>query len=141
MLCEVRYGERKQAIAHYGEGDDKRTKKLLDLTTAEHQENLRRIVTSTRINRDQLQATSAEKEDISESDDSNGRCVRLEILCPLEFLKNITLIDSPGTTEDDSENSDAREMTEKAQRDVACGSIFVLDGSRSAQEAAQVRLT
>ena len=87
MLCEVRYGERKQAIAHYGEGDDKRTKKLLDLTTPEHQENLRRIVTSTRINRDQLQATSAEKEDISESDDSNGRCVRLEILWPLEFVK------------------------------------------------------
>ena len=87
MLCEVRFGETKQAIAHYKEGDDKETKILLDLTTPEHQENLRRIVTSTGISSDQLQETSAEKEDTSDDDCSNGKCVRLEILWPLEFLK------------------------------------------------------
>ena len=89
MLCEVRYGEKKQAIAHYRQVDDKETEKLLDLTTSEHQENLRRIITSKPISSGQLQVTSAEKEDISDNNDRNGRCVRLEIMWPLEFLKVI----------------------------------------------------
>jgi hypothetical protein len=47
------------------------------------------------------------------------------------------LIDSPGVTEDEGD-SVARQITEQCQRDLACGFIYVLDGMRSAEEAAQV---
>ena len=47
-------------------------------------------------------------------------------------------MDSPGVTEDDEETSAIREITEQCQRDMACGFIYVLDASRSAEEASQV---
>ena len=43
-------------------------------------------------------------------------------------------------TEDDSESSKAREVTEKCQSSAACGFIYMLDGTRAAEEAAQVPL-
>ena len=47
-------------------------------------------------------------------------------------------MDSPGVTEDEASDAVARQITEQCQRDAACGFIYVLDSTRSAQEAAQV---
>ena len=57
----------------------------------------------------------------------------------MTVFQNITLVDSPGVTEDDAETFGSKDITERCQENVACGFIYVLDGNRSAEEAAQVR--
>jgi energy-coupling factor transporter ATP-binding protein EcfA2 len=60
--------------------------------------------------------------------------LRVEIFLRIEFLKYVTLVDSPGATE----NSALRRITEQCQQDMACGFIYVLDAGRAAEEASQV---
>jgi energy-coupling factor transporter ATP-binding protein EcfA2 len=64
-------------------------------------------------------------------------CVKAEIYWPLEFLRDFSLVDSPGVTEEEGLSS-ARQMTEQFQKEYACGYVYVLDGTRAAEEAAQV---
>lgn len=47
-------------------------------------------------------------------------------------------MDSPGVTEEEG-SSAARQITEQFQQDHACGYVYILDGTRAAEEAAQVR--
>ena len=58
----------------------------------------------------------------------------------MTIFQNITLVDSPGVTEYDAETFGSKDYTERCQENVACGYIYMLDGSRSAEEAVQVRL-
>lgn len=60
-------------------------------------------------------------------------------LVVLFYWQYFTLVDSPGVTEDDDDNSVARQITEQFQRDLACGFIYVLDATRAGEEAAQVQ--
>ncbi len=48
------------------------------------------------------------------------------------------MIDSPGVTESEGTDNAARLITEECQQSQACGYIYVLDASQSAEEAAQV---
>lgn len=53
-------------------------------------------------------------------------------------MQHFTLVDSPGVTEQEGD-SVVRQITEKFQTDLACGFIYVVDGTRSAEEGAQVQ--
>lgn len=52
--------------------------------------------------------------------------------------QNITLLDSPGVTEEEGEDAAARQIVHQCQNDVACGFIYVLNGTIAAEEGAQV---
>lgn len=127
VLCEIKHSEQsamKYAVVHY---DNKGIKDKFDLTKQDNMAKLENLINPARNDIGLLGSfTNIQKQ----------KCVKIEIYWPLEFLKDFTLIDSPGVTEDEGD-SVARQITEQCQRDLACGFIYVLDGMRSAEEAAQ----
>jgi energy-coupling factor transporter ATP-binding protein EcfA2 len=131
-LCEIKYSQtpgKKYAVVHLNTGESEYSTIELDLTAEEGRIQFAEYVYA---NREQL----AQESNI-DGDEAIPVCTRAEIYWPEEFLKHFTLVDSPGVTEQEGD-SVARQLTERFQTDLACGFIYVVDGTRSAEEAAQV---
>jgi receptor-interacting serine/threonine-protein kinase 5 len=121
-LCEIKYGETRSAILHYQDGE----KESLALDSSEDRSKFEDVVN--------IKRESHEPDETSEM----VSCAKVEVFLPIEFLKRVILVDSPGVTEREEDcRSMLRQMTETCQRDVACGFIYVLDATRAAEEAAQ----
>jgi hypothetical protein len=72
----------------------------------------------------------------TESSSNTDLCSFVEIFWPQEFLQYMTLVDSPGTTDD----LHYREITERYQKNQASGFIYVINAMDSAEVAERVRL-
>jgi receptor-interacting serine/threonine-protein kinase 5 len=70
----------------------------------------------------------------NQGDPNQQVCSSVEIYWPENFLKYVTLVDSPGTTDDKF----YADITRRYQRDVASGFIYVIDGMNAVEEAAGV---
>jgi hypothetical protein len=114
-LCEIKYDDRRHATVYLEDG---RKPIHCDLTTDDGCRTFENYVNP--VIRDETMS-----------------CKRVELFWPVDFLKDVHLVDSPGVTEDEASDGVAREITEQCQKDAACGFIYVLDSTRAAQEAAQ----
>lgn len=128
VVCEIKYSSKpgkKWAVMHFKKGKETKTEEV-NLMTSEGCSRYADCIVGSR-----LRTTSAPVMS------SQYICERSEVYWPLEFLKDFTIVDSPGVTENE-EGSIARQITEQFQRDLACGFMYVLDATRAAEEAAQV---
>ncbi|XP_065826963.1 uncharacterized protein [Oscarella lobularis] len=129
-LCEIKQGAKKKAVMHLetragaaGEVKVTHTEQLLDM---ESERERKAFVSLVNPDRGELAGTTATS------------CNRAEVYWPSQFLQEFTLIDSPGVTENDDLSPASRQITEQCQKDTACGFMYVIDATQSAEVGAQV---
>lgn len=125
IACEIKYGEKKQARIHsHCSGQSEVT---WDLETKTQRKEFQSHVKGT-------VALKGSKGNGS----SSCTCSKLEVFWPVDFLKDFTLVDSPGVTEtEELVHSASCQITQDYLDGKICGFIFVLDSARSAEEASQ----
>eukprot|EP00118_Oscarella_pearsei_P022027 m.251114 g.251114 ORF g.251114 m.251114 type:complete len:1013 (+) comp40332_c0_seq8:194-3232(+) len=128
-LCEIKQGPERKALVHLrtlcSSGDD-----------ASIVDSLRQLDISNEAD----QKTFVSFVNPARGQEATAKCIcrRAEVFWPSEFLKDFTLIDSPGVSENDDMSPESRQITEQCQRDTACGFIYVMDATQPAEVAAQV---
>lgn len=129
VLCELKFSNgdgKKMAVVHFDEGS-----MHLDLKDEQDREKFRQYANNRRSTTSMLGEAA-----MGSGDQSTAHfCKRIEIFWPMEFLKDMVLIDSPGAI-DDEDIWAMRSINEQCRK-APCGYIFVLDAVKSAQEAAK----
>jgi hypothetical protein len=117
--CEIKYSENgtKYAVVNF---NTDHPSIVLNLSNSRHRQELEDHMTRK----------------TTESSSNTDLCSFVEIFWPQEFLQYMTLVDSPGTTDD----LHYREITERYQKNQASGFIYVINAMDSAEVAERVRL-
>eukprot|EP00118_Oscarella_pearsei_P005850 m.26850 g.26850 ORF g.26850 m.26850 type:complete len:1054 (+) comp29557_c0_seq5:322-3483(+) len=120
----------KFAVVHLELHDGGEEIVCLDLSVESHRKGFKKMVG---IDRSQMKNEVT----IEDKQYKYKACYQSEVYLPLELLKHVNLVDSPGVTEDTKESVFLKLTTEFQER-VACGFVYVLNASNAAEEASQV---
>eukprot|EP00118_Oscarella_pearsei_P020199 m.218389 g.218389 ORF g.218389 m.218389 type:complete len:246 (+) comp39895_c2_seq15:1121-1858(+) len=125
VLCEVKYSKsgKRYAVAFIEKDDGEMEEEELDLSLEADRIKFARYV-------------SCLEDDSEESEDSLSVCRKVDLYWPSHFLESVTIVDSPGVTTKTG-YSEVRRITEHFQSKLACAILYVLDTTRSGDEAGE----